>query len=160
MQTAKNCANRIIRLEVIWFFLSFQIPLAAILDFGKCTFGAKLCLGSDEWKLGLKLGENRSNGSEVIRILVIISKILNGAGGHLGFWNSRCGDHWPLMSALDVLNLVQIWSYSICCKFYCFLGGHLVSSDAPLASPVYVLWLDEAPVQIWWRLKIGRTVRL
>jgi len=66
-------------------FCKFLIAPAAILDFGKCTFGAQQYLGSDKWKLGLKFGENRSNGSEVISILVIISKIQNGAGGHLGF---------------------------------------------------------------------------
>ena len=87
MQTAENGAyrNRIIRLEVIRFLVNFHIAPAAILDFGKCTLGAKHCLGSDEWKLGLKFGENQSNGSEVIQILVIILKIQNGAGGHLRF---------------------------------------------------------------------------
>jgi len=28
-------------------------------------FEAQQCLGGDEWKLGLKFGENKSNGSEV-----------------------------------------------------------------------------------------------
>ena len=85
MLNAEYGANRIIRLEVIRLFVNFQVMPAAILDFRKCTFGAKQCLGSDEWKLGLKFGENRSKGSEVIQILVIILKIQNGAGGHLGF---------------------------------------------------------------------------
>ena len=85
MPNAEHGANRIIRLEVIQIFVNFQITPAAILDFRKCTFGAQQCLGSDEWKLGLKFCENRSNGSEVIQILVIILKIQNGAGGHLGF---------------------------------------------------------------------------
>ena len=65
-------ANRVIRLEVIRFFVNFHIAPAAILDFRKCTFGAKRCLGRDEWKIGLKFCENRSNGSEVIQILVKI----------------------------------------------------------------------------------------
>ena len=85
MLNAEHGANRIICLEVIRLFVNFQIAPAAILDFRKCNFGAKQCLCSDEWKLGLKFGGNRSNGSEVIRILVIISKIQNGVGGHLGF---------------------------------------------------------------------------
>ena len=85
MQTAENGTNRINRFEVIRFLANFNIAPAAILDFGTSTFGAKHCLGSDEGNLGLKFGKNRSNSSEVIRILVIISKIQNGVGGHLGF---------------------------------------------------------------------------
>ena len=85
---AEHGANRIIRVEVIQLFVNFQIMPAAILDFRKCTSGAQRCLGGDEWKLVLKFGENQSKGSEVIQILVIIKKIQNGAGGHLGFRNS------------------------------------------------------------------------
>ena len=92
MLNAEPGVNRVglIRLEAIpFFFVNFQITPAAILDFRKCTLGAKQCLGIDELKPVLKFCENRSNGSEVIRILVIILKIQNGAGGHLGFRNSN-----------------------------------------------------------------------
>ena len=66
MLNAEHGANRIVRLEVIQIFVNFQITPAAILNFRKCTFGAKQYMGSDEWKLGLKFCEIRSNGSEVI----------------------------------------------------------------------------------------------
>jgi hypothetical protein len=85
MLNAEHGANRIIRLAVIRLFVNFQMTPAAILDFRKCTFEPQKCLGCDKWKLGLMFGENRSNGSEVIRILVIIFLTQNGAGGHLGF---------------------------------------------------------------------------
>ena len=85
MLNAEHGANRIIRFEVIQLFVNFQIAPAAILDFRKCTSRAQRCLGGDEWMLVLKLGENRSKGSVVIRILVKIVKIQNGAGGHLRF---------------------------------------------------------------------------
>ena len=58
MLNAEYGANRIIRLEVIRLFVNYQVTPEAIFDFRKCTFGAKQCLGSDEWKLGLKFGEN------------------------------------------------------------------------------------------------------
>ena len=41
MLNAEHGANWIIRLEVIQIFVNFQITPAAILDFRKCTFGAK-----------------------------------------------------------------------------------------------------------------------
>ena len=85
MQTAENGTNRINRFEVIRFFANFNIAPAAILDFKKCTNGAQRCLGDDVRKLGLKFGDYRSIGSEVIQILVKIYKIQNGAGGHFGF---------------------------------------------------------------------------
>ena len=72
MLNAEHGANRIIRLEVIGLFVNFQVTPVAILDFIKCTFGAKQCLGSDEWKLELKFGDNWSKGSVGIRILMII----------------------------------------------------------------------------------------
>jgi len=85
MLNDEHGTNRIIRFEVIQLFVNFQITPAAILDFRKCTTGAQRFLGGDEWKLRLKFCENRSECSEVIRILVKILKIQNGAGGHLGF---------------------------------------------------------------------------
>ena len=39
MQIAEHGANRIIRLEVIWFFVNFQLAPAAILDFEIRVFG-------------------------------------------------------------------------------------------------------------------------
>jgi len=41
MLNADYGANRMIRLEVIGLFVNLQVTPAAILDFRKCTFGAK-----------------------------------------------------------------------------------------------------------------------
>ena len=42
MLNAEYGANRIIRLAVIRLFVNFQVTPVAILDFRKCTFGAKV----------------------------------------------------------------------------------------------------------------------
>ena len=69
MPNAKFGANRTIRFEVIQFLVNFSFSSAAILDFEKWQFWPIRRLGSVKTKLRTKFGENRTNGSGVIKFL-------------------------------------------------------------------------------------------
>ena len=72
--------DKIIR-KVIQFLVNFSFSSAAILDFEKWRFRPVRCLGGVRAKLCAKFGENRTNGSGVIQVLVNFKM---AAGGHLG----------------------------------------------------------------------------
>ena len=79
MICTKFGAYRMNRFEVIQFLVKWRFSSAAILDFEKLRFWHFRCLGGVKTQLHAKFGENRTNGSGVIKDFVNFKM---AAGGH------------------------------------------------------------------------------